>query len=117
LGQFVANTAGLKYGFVTGDVTGFLSALENITDTNLIAAPQLRVLNKQRAQLIIGQRLSYTTSTFNNNQTIENVNFLDAGTKLIIRPFVAPDGLIRMEIHPERSSATINPQTNLPDLD
>lgn len=117
LAQFAANTAGLKYGFVTGDVTGFLSALENITDTNLIAAPQLRVLNKQRAQLIIGQRLSFSTSTFNNNQTIENVNFLDAGTKLIIRPFVAPDGLIRMEIHPERSSATINPQTNLPDLD
>lgn len=117
LGQFVANTAGLKYGFVTGDVTGFLSALENITDTNLIAAPQIRVLNKQRAQLIIGRRLSYTTSTFQANQTIENVNFLDAGTKLIIRPFIAPDGLIRMEIHPERSTATINPQTNLPDLD
>ncbi|MEX0702664.1 MAG: hypothetical protein WD069_11260 [Planctomycetales bacterium] len=117
LGQLVANTAGLKYGFVAGDVAGFLNALENITDTDLIAAPQLRVLNKQRAQLIIGKRLSYTTRTFNNNQTIENVNFLDAGTKLIIRPFIGPDGLIRMEIHPERSSATINPQTNLPDLD
>jgi type II secretory pathway component GspD/PulD (secretin) len=31
----------------------------------------------------------------------------EVGTQLRLRPFVAPDGMIRMEIHPERSSGTL----------
>ena len=114
VGDFVANTAGLKYGFITGDVTGFMKALENIADTSLIAAPQIRVLNKQKAEMIIGNRLSYKTLAFNGTQTVENVQFLDSGTKLLFRPFISPDGLVRLEVHPERSSATINKETGLP---
>ena len=113
-GDFVANTAGLKYGFISGDVSLFIKALENIADTTLVAAPQLRVLNKQKAEMIIGERLSYKTLAFNGNQTVENVQFLDAGTKLIFRPFISPDGLVRLEVHPERSKATINESTGLP---
>ena len=116
-GQFVANSAGLKYGFISGDASVFVNALESISDTSLIASPQLRVLNKQKAQLIIGKRISYITRTFQDNQTIESVNFLDSGTRLILRPYVAPDGLVRMEVHPERSNATRNQQTQLPDLE
>lgn len=113
-GDFIANTAGLKYGFIQGDVTGFIKALETIADTTLVAAPQLRVLNKQKAEMIIGERLSYKTLAFNGTQTVENVQFLDAGTKLIFRPFISPDGLVRLEVHPERSKATINQTTGLP---
>lgn len=113
-GDFVANTAGLKYGFISGDVSLFIKALESIADTTLVAAPQLRVLNKQKAEMIIGERLSYKTLAFNGNQTVENVQFLDAGTKLIFRPFISPDGLVRLEVHPERSKATINESTGLP---
>jgi len=113
-GDFLANTAGLKYGFIQGDVSGFIRALETIADVNLVAAPQLRVLNKQKAEMIIGERLSYKTLAFNGTQTIENVQFLDAGTKLIFRPFISPDGMVRLEVHPERSKATINETTGLP---
>ncbi|MEK6260069.1 MAG: secretin and TonB N-terminal domain-containing protein [Planctomycetota bacterium] len=114
VGDFIANTAGLKYGFISGDVTGFIKALENIADTSLVAAPQIRVLNKQKAEMIIGSRLSYKTLAFNGTQTVENVQFLDSGTKLLFRPFISPDGLVRLEVHPERSSATINKDTGLP---
>jgi type II secretory pathway component GspD/PulD (secretin) len=113
-GDFIANTAGLKYGFIQGDISGFIKALESIADTTLVAAPQLRVLNKQKAEMIIGERLSYKTLAFNGTQTVENVQFLDAGTKLIFRPFISPDGLVRLEVHPEKSKATINEQTGLP---
>ncbi len=113
-GNFVANTAGLKYGFIQGDISGFIEALETIADTTLVASPQIRVLNKQKAEMIIGERLSYKTLAFNGTQTVENVQFLDAGTKLIFRPFISPDGLVRLEVHPERSKATINAQTGLP---
>src|SRR5690606_33613774 len=33
LAQFVAARAGLRYGFLTGNVTGFIEALERISDT------------------------------------------------------------------------------------
>ncbi|WP_339730392.1 hypothetical protein [uncultured Gimesia sp.] len=116
-GQFLADVAGLKYGFLHGDISGFIEALENITETNLIASPQLRALNKQKAELIIGKRTSYSTITQNGTTSIQNVNFLDSGIVLNMRPFITPDGQIRMEIHPERSTATINEETLLPDLE
>ena len=112
--SFLADAAGLKYGFIAGDVTGFLQALESISDTSLIASPQLRVLNKQKAELIIGDRLSYKTLAINGTTTVENVNFMDSGTKLLLRPFISPDGMVRIEVHPERSSAVIDPDTQLP---
>ena len=115
IGDFLANTAGLKYGFIQGDVTGFIKALENIADTSLVAAPQLRVLNKQKAEMIIGGRVGYSTNVVTNNTVTQNVQFLDFGTKLIFRPFISPDGLVRLEVHPERSTATINKTTLLPD--
>lgn len=107
-GDFVASTAGLKYGFINGDLTGFVEALETLAETSVVASPSVRVLNKQKAELIIGQRLGYKTTTFNGTQSIENINFLEVGTKLLLRPFVAQDGLVRMEIHPERSDGTIS---------
>jgi len=115
MGQFIANAAGLKYGFLQGDISGFIEAIEKLSDTNLIASPHLRVLNKQRAELIIGEKLGFKTITFQNNQAIEDIKFVDVGTKLVLRPFIAPDGLVRLAIHPERSSGTIDdngvPQT------
>ena len=106
-GDFVASTAGLKYGFINGDLAGFVEALEKLAETSVVASPSVRVLNKQRAELIIGQRLGYKTTTFNGTQSIENINFLEVGTKLLLRPFVAQDGLVRMEIHPEKSTGII----------
>lgn len=108
-GDFIApGAAGLKYGFLYGDLAGFVDALETLAETSVIASPSVRVLNKQKAELIIGQRLGYKTITNNGVQSIENINFLEVGTKLILRPFVAQDGLVRMEIHPERSDGKIN---------
>ncbi len=112
-GDFVASTAGLKYGFINGDLSGFVEALETLAETSVVASPSVRVLNKQKAELIIGQRLGYKTTTFNGTQSIENINFLEVGTKLLLRPFVTQDGLVRMEIHPERSDGTIN-ESGLP---
>ena len=114
LAEFVADTAGLKTGLIQGDLTAFIQAIESIADTNLVASPQLRVLNKQRAELIIGNRISYKTLAFNGTQTVEDVKFLDSGTKLLIRPFISPDGNVRLEIHPELSSAVIDETTGLP---
>ena len=57
-GDFISPAAaGLKYGFLYGDLAGFVEALETLAETSVIASPSVRVLNKQKAELIIGQRL------------------------------------------------------------
>jgi type II secretory pathway component GspD/PulD (secretin) len=45
--------------------------------------------------------------TVTQTSTVENIQFLNVGTLLRIRPFVTPDGMIRMEVHPERSTGDV----------
>ena len=39
--------------------------------------------------------------------TVEKIEFLNVGTQLRLRPFVTSDGMIRIEIHPERSTGDV----------
>jgi type IV pilus secretin PilQ/predicted competence protein len=113
---FAGDTHGLKVGVIDHNFTLFIRALEQMGKVNVLASPRLLVLNKQRAQLLIGDRLPFRTRAFTPLGTIvENVEFLDVGTQLRIRPFVTEDGVIRMEIRPERSSGSINEATQLPE--
>ena len=113
---FAAPGTGLNIGIMTNNVALFISALEKITDTTVLSNPKVLALNKQRAEVIVGQRIPYITSTVSETTTIQTVNFLDVGTQLIFRPFISDDGFIRMEIHPKVSSAELigNPSNPLP---
>ncbi len=113
---FAENTGGVKFGWVGKNTTGFIRALESYNETKVLAAPRLLVLNKQRAEIHIGNQLGYETSTVNQTSTTYTVQFMNIGTQLRLRPFVSSDGMIRMEIHPERSTGELDsngiPQTN-----
>jgi general secretion pathway protein D len=104
---FASATNGAKFGFVANNVTGFIQALETIGSTKILASPRILVLNKQRAEIQLGTRLGFQTFSQNFTSTIQQVQFLNTGTLLRIRPFISEDGMIRMEIHPERSSGTV----------
>ena len=107
---------GLKFGFVDKSTTGFIRALETLGETKVLACPRLLVLNKQRAEIHLGDRLGYATTTQTQTSTIQKVEFQDIGTQLRLRPFVSSDGMVRMEIRPERSSGKVDnagiPQVN-----
>jgi type IV pilus secretin PilQ/predicted competence protein len=104
---FASATNGAKFGFVANNVTGFIQALETIGSTKILASPRILVLNKQRAEIQLGSRLGFQTLSQNYTSTIQQVQFLNTGTLLRIRPFISDDGIIRMEIHPERSSGSV----------
>ena len=104
---FTSATNGVKFGFVANNVTGFVRALETIGSTKILASPRILVLNKQRADIQLGQRLGFQTLSQNFTSTIQQVQFLNTGTLLRLRPFVSDDGMVRMEIHPERSSGSV----------
>ncbi len=111
---FPSPTNGVKYGFINKRVTGFIRALETIGEVNVLASPRVLVLNKQRAEVQLGQRLGYATVTQNLTSTVQQIQFLNTGTLLRFRPFISNDGMIRMEVHPEKSTGNVNPTSGLP---
>ncbi len=104
---FASSTNGIKYGFVSNNITGFIRALETVGSTKVLASPRVLVLNKQRAEIQLGSRLGFRTLSQNFTSTIQQVQFLNVGTLLRLRPFVSSDGMVRLEIHPERSQGAV----------
>ncbi|MGD9722402.1 MAG: secretin and TonB N-terminal domain-containing protein [Pirellulales bacterium] len=107
LGNVTFTQGGLKFGFLDSSLGVFVAALQTIGDTNVIASPRLMCLNKQKAEILIGQQLGYVTKTLTQTTTAQTVEFLEVGTQLRLRPFISTDGLIRMEVHPELSTGSV----------
>ena len=99
---------GLKLGFVSGDVSVFLSALEGVTDSTVLANPKVLTLNKQRGEVLVGREDGYVTTTLTETSATQDVQFLKTGTSLVFRPFISRDGYVRLEIHPEDSSGGVD---------
>jgi type IV pilus assembly protein PilQ len=97
----------LKFGFLDSSLSSFLEALETVGETNVIATPRLMVLNKHKAEIQIGEKKGYISTTVTETSSTQNVEFLDIGALLRLRPFVSRDGLIRMEVHPELSDGDV----------
>ncbi len=106
LKDFALN-GGLKFGLLDGNVGTFIEALESVADTNVVANPRLMVLNKQRAEIQIGEKKGYINQTVTETSSSKSVEFLDIGAQLRLRPFISSDGMIRMEVHPELSDGDV----------
>ncbi len=100
-------SGGLKAGIIKDHVGAFLKVLDQVVDTTVMARPRITCLNRQRAEVLIGTRVGYLSSTQTDTSTTQTVEFLDTGIQLVFRPFISPDGMIRMELHPNVSSATL----------
>ena len=103
--------SGLRLGITTGVVRVFVTALESITDTTVLATPKIMTVNKQEGSVLIGRNLGYRSSTSISTggvATEGEVKFLQTGTQLVFRPYIGNDGYIRMEIYPKDSSAELN---------
>lgn len=113
LAEVGVGSGGLKFGFLDSSLGMFINALETVGDTNVIASPRLTCLNKQRAEIQIGEQLGYVNTTVTQTFSTQSVSFLDVGTLLRIRPFIGNDGLIRMEVHPELSTGSVTVSNGL----
>ena len=115
-GFATAGGHGLRIGVKSGDISAFISALETVTDTTVIANPKILAVNKQEGCVLIGRNLGYRSSTSISEgvATQGEVEFLQTGTQLIFRPYIANDGYIRMDIYPKDSTAELN-EDGVPD--
>jgi type IV pilus secretin PilQ/predicted competence protein len=104
---------GVRVGIIKDNVAVFIQALEQITDTVVIANPKVLALNKQKGQVLVGRRDGYLTTTVTETQAIQTVEYLETGTNLVFRPFIGNDGYIRMEVRPQDSIGGLT-AANLP---
>lgn len=113
--QTVGGTAGpggLKIGIMRDDLSIFLRVLDQVTDTTVLSRPKIMCLNRQRAEVLVGRRVGYLSTTATETTTTQTVEFLDTGIQLMFRPFIARNGMIRMELYPSVSEASLRTVTD-----
>ncbi len=109
------NTSGpgtFKIGVVSNDISVFLKLLDEVTDTYVLARPKVMALNRQRAEVLVGARVGYLSTTATQTTTTQTVEFLDTGIQLVFRPFISKNGMIRMELSPSVSEASLRNVTD-----
>jgi len=95
-----------------GDFTAALEASDAVDELQSLATPRLLVTDGDEARIIIGDQLGFSVVSTVDNTVIQNVEFLDVGTKLIVKPTISSDGFLQLDIHPELSNGVI--QNGLP---
>ena len=81
-----------------------LNANKTDTDSNILANPRIRVRNKDKAKVLIGDRVPVITVTTNNGVSSDSVNYVDVGLKLDVEPNVYLDDEVAIKINLEVSS-------------
>ncbi len=85
-----------------GAVTLYANKVD--TDSNLLANPRIRVRNKEKAKVLIGDRVPVITVTTNNGVSSDSVNYVDVGLKLDVEPNVYLDDEVAIKVNLEVSS-------------
>lgn len=98
------------FGISPNPVLNFLRTDGNI---NVLANPRIRVKNKEKARIHIGEKLPVITSNIasNSNFSSESVNYLDVGLKFDVEPLVHLEGDVAMKVNLEVSNITDTIQT------
>ena len=74
-------------------------------DTNILANPRIRVKNRDKARILIGDRVPViTTNATANVGTSESVSYLDVGLKLDVEPNVFLDNEVGVKVSLEVSN-------------
>lgn len=116
VGGIVANTTsvsgpltvdGLKdlNGTRIGIANPVLNLREEDSDTNMLANPRIRVKNRDKAKIHIGDKVPVITSTSTSTGFVaESVNYLDVGLKLDVEPSIHLDDEVDMKVGLEVSN-------------
>ncbi|WP_239700494.1 secretin N-terminal domain-containing protein [Massilia sp. 9096] len=91
---------------VTG-VKGAITASKTDGDSNLLAAPRIRVRNHEKAKVVIGDKLPTITTTISSGVggfASESVNYVDVGLKLDVEPTIYLNNEVGIRISLEVSN-------------
>jgi general secretion pathway protein D len=103
--------SGLGIFQITDPVLAF-NLLSQDTNTNLLANPHIRVKNKEKAKVHIGDKIPVITSTANATGFVsQSVNYLDVGIKLDVEPTILLQDEVSIKVGLEVSNQTGQIQT------
>ena len=114
----VANYAtGLQLINLTGgEVRAVLQALGTDGKTQVLAAPQVMVLDNEKAEIKVGNKISVQTQTQTGVSTgtgvVNSFQYLDTGVLLGVTPRINSGGMVTLEINQEVSAAGDTPAGN-----
>lgn len=105
-GLTVSGLRGLNSSQVGVGVSGLLFNLRReVGDFNTLANPRIRTKSREKAKILIGDKVPVITSTASASGFVsENVSYLDVGLKLDVEPTVSPDDEVSIKLALEVSS-------------
>ena len=99
-----------KVSVTVGSVN--ISAKKVDTDANILANPRIRVRNREKAKILIGERVpNITTTSTSTGFVSESVNYVDVGLKLDVEPTIYVDSEVGIKISLEVSNIISQLQT------
>lgn len=108
--------AGAVWTLVKNDAAAVITALDEVSDVRLLQTPSVFVRNNAEATLNVGSRIPISSVTVNpglgTDNTFSQVQYLDTGVILKVRPRVARDGMVFLDIVQEVSSPGSEPDAN-----
>lgn len=82
-----------------------LNLRREVGDVNILANPRIRAKNREKAKILIGDKVPVITSTANATGFVsESVSYLDVGLKLEVETTVSPDEDVSIRLALEVSS-------------
>lgn len=105
-GLTVSSLRSLNSERVGVSVAGLLVNLRReVGDFNILANPRIRAKSREKAHILIGDKVPVITSTTNATGFVaETVNYLDVGLKLDVEPVVSPDDDVTIKLALEVST-------------
>jgi general secretion pathway protein D len=106
----VAGFGGLQLIQLTGDeIRAVLRTLGTDGKTKVVAAPQVMVLDNEKAEIKIGDRISVQTQSQTGVNTgtgvLNSFQYLETGVLLAVTPRINSGGMVTLEINQEVSQA------------
>lgn len=93
---------GLNSGRIGAAVGGIgVGVNQTDADVNILANPRIRARNREKAKILIGERVPNITTTATSTGFLsESINYVDVGLKLDVEPTIYADGevAIRMQL-------------------
>lgn len=92
-----------RIGAGVGPLT--IQAKSTDTEANILANPRIRARNREKAKILIGERVPNITATSTSTGFVaESVNYVDVGLKLDVEPTIYLDGEVAIKISLEVSN-------------
>ncbi|WP_432822610.1 secretin N-terminal domain-containing protein, partial [Trichloromonas sp.] len=87
--RLTTNLSGLQTFYTLPNAT--FSFAKNLSDSEILASPKIRVKNNAKAKVHVGTREPVITVTVNGDSLSDNVQYVDVGVKLNVEPIIQLD--------------------------